>query len=137
MKRWLPRTAADAALRGGAGGDNAAWWSRWFPKTPVVDESEFQDETEPFPGHWREFPRPWPVDAEDTPEVQARLRAALEELPETWREVVLDRDGLHRDPERVREDRDLAPQQERAILNRSRAFLRGRLDALLGGRPQP
>jgi RNA polymerase sigma-70 factor, ECF subfamily len=136
MKRWLPRTAVDAALRGGPRGDKAAWWSRWFPKTPVVDDSEFQDQAEPYPGHWREFPRPWPADVEDTPEAQARLRAAIEELPDTWREVVLDRDGRHRDPSRVRADRDLTAEQERAILNRSRAHLRARLAALFGGRTQ-
>jgi RNA polymerase sigma-70 factor (ECF subfamily) len=136
MKRWMPRTAVDAALRGGTRGDNAAWWSRWFPKTAVVDESEFQDQSEPYPGHWREFPQSWPVHAEDISEAQARLDAELAELPETWREVVLDRDGRQRDPERVRADHDLTPEQERAILNRARAYLRARLVVLFGGRTQ-
>jgi DNA-directed RNA polymerase specialized sigma24 family protein len=61
------------------------------------------------------------------PEVRDALATALEELPATWREVVIARDGLGRDAADVSERLGLTLHQQRAILNRSRARLRERL----------
>lgn len=126
VKRWLPRVAVDAALRG-----TPAWFARWFPRKPVVDDRAFQGENEGYPGHWREFPQAWPRYAMDDPSIQDRLREALDELPETWRGVVMERDGRGASPDAAH---DLTPAQERAVLNRARAHLRQRLADLVEGR---
>jgi RNA polymerase sigma-70 factor, ECF subfamily len=102
-------------------------WRRDLPPATAVDPARFQDETEPYPRHWREFPEPWPADVSTDPDVGASLAAALADLPTTWREVVTETDLLHRDPADVAANLGLDPGQERAIRNRARAVLRERL----------
>jgi DNA-directed RNA polymerase specialized sigma24 family protein len=65
--------------------------------------------------------------------VRDTLAAAIEELPATWREIVIARDALGRDPVDVSAQRGLSPRQQRAILNRARARLRERLAGRLVG----
>jgi RNA polymerase sigma-70 factor (ECF subfamily) len=106
-------------------------WRRVGPSGPV-DDAEFQGPDEPFPDHWRRFPEPWPPGFEHDDAVLRRLRAALGELPSTWRAVVLRRDVEGRTGEDVAAGLGLTVEQQRAILNRARAALRGRLHELLG-----
>lgn len=99
---------------------------------PTVPDSRFQGPSEAYPDHWREFPPPWPpLDPADD-ETRAALDTALQELPDTWREVILARDALARDPADVGRQLDLTPEQERAILNRARTSVRERLAQRLG-----
>jgi RNA polymerase sigma-70 factor, ECF subfamily len=102
-------------------------WRRDFPPATAVDPARFQDVDEPYPRHWREFPEPWPPGATTDPDAAACLADALAELPAPWREVVTGADVQHRDPAEVTAERGLLPEQERAIRNRARAFLRERL----------
>src|SRR5260370_25295180 len=108
-KGWLSRALARMALRGEG--------------RPAVDAAGFEGPEDPFPGHWREFPARWPrIDPAD-PAVRARLRAAVGELPETWQAVVRQRDVRERPPAEVSDDLGLTAAQQRAMLNRARAFL--------------
>jgi RNA polymerase sigma-70 factor (ECF subfamily) len=128
MKLWLQRAARDTALRSEEPRNRfARWTARWFPPTPTVPASRFQGTGEPFPDHWREFPAPWPALDPGDDEMRAALTAALQELPEAWREVLLARDARQRDPAAVSRELELTPEQERAILNRARARVRARL----------
>jgi RNA polymerase sigma-70 factor (ECF subfamily) len=61
------------------------------------------------------------------PELRDALAAAIAELPATWREVVIARDGRGRDAVEVSQHLGLTLRQQRAILNRARARLRERL----------
>ncbi len=61
------------------------------------------------------------------------LAAAIEELPATWREVIVARDALGRDAVDVSAQLGLSPRQQRAVLNRARARLRERLAGRLVG----
>jgi RNA polymerase sigma-70 factor (ECF subfamily) len=128
MKLWLQRAARDTVLRGEEPRNRfARWTARWLPPTPTVPDSRFQATDEPYPDHWREFPAPWPpLDPADD-DTKAALAAALQELPDTWREVILARDARERDPADVSRQLGLTPEQERAILNRARARVRERL----------
>ena len=38
----------------------AAAWAHWFRAKPLVPDEAFQGRNEPYPGHWRRFPEPWP-----------------------------------------------------------------------------
>ena len=128
MRRWLARSVANTSLRGEEPRTRFARQpARWFAPKPAVPESRFQDAGEPFPRHWRRFPEPWVMVGPADPEVRDALATALEELPATWREVVIARDGLGRDAADVSERLGLTLHQQRAILNRSRARLRERL----------
>jgi len=128
MKGWLARAAANTRLRGEEPRTRFARQpARWFAPTPTVPASRFQDAGEPFPRHWRRFPEPWAMVDPADPEVREALAAAIADLPATWREVVIARDGLGRDAVEVSERLGLTLRQQRAILNRARARLRERL----------
>jgi DNA-directed RNA polymerase specialized sigma24 family protein len=105
----------------------ARFTARWLGPTPTVAASRFQDDGEPFPRHWRRFPDPWPAVDPADPEVRGALAAALDELPATWRAVVIARDALDQGAEEVSARLGLTGPQQRAILNRARARLRERL----------
>jgi RNA polymerase sigma-70 factor (ECF subfamily) len=113
----------------------AAAWARRFRARPVIPDAAFQGATEPYPGHWRRFPEPWPAAPAGrpgaevrTPAQQAALDSALARLPELWRRVVTERDVARRDDQQVADDLDLTLDQERDILARARAAVRDRLD---------
>jgi RNA polymerase sigma-70 factor (ECF subfamily) len=118
-KNGLGRLEANAVARGAR-----AWAARWFRPRPVVPDPAFQDESEPYPGHWRSFPQPWA----DTVTAD-QLCDALETLPATWREVLLRHDGPAEGPSPAAVPADLSPTQERDILSQARAALRDALDA--------
>jgi RNA polymerase sigma-70 factor, ECF subfamily len=134
MKGWLARVAANTVLRGEGPRNRLALWSRWFPKTPTVDASRFQDPEEPFPRHWRRFPEPWPTLDPDDPDVHDAVAAAIDDLPRPWREVLMARDGLGSDPTALAEQLGPTPAQQRAMLNRARARVREHLAELFAGR---
>lgn len=128
MRRSLRRAERNTALRSEEPRNRfARWTARWLPPAPTVPDSRFQAVGEPYPDHWREFPPPWPpLDPADD-DTRAALNAALDQLPDTWREVILARDGLGREPADVSRQLELTPAQERAILNHARASIREHL----------
>jgi RNA polymerase sigma-70 factor, ECF subfamily len=133
MKGWLARAVANTVLRGEQPRNRIARWSRWFPITPTVDEARFQGPGEPYPRHWRRFPRPWrPIQPGD-PAVSDTLASGIEDLPRRWREVLVARDVQGHGAVEVSEQQGVTPEQQRAILNRARAVLRERLARRFAG----
>ena len=116
MKAWLARAAATTVLRG-EGRTRIARWARWFRRASPVPDSAFQGSDEPYPGHWRHWPEPWPP--------------ALDELPVMWRAVVHRRDVAGRPSEDVADELGITVEQQRRILTMARAALRDRLADLL------
>jgi RNA polymerase sigma-70 factor, ECF subfamily len=113
----------------------AAGWAQWFRAKPLVPDAAFQDATEPYPGHWRRFPEPWPAAPTGRPSPQARtaeqqmaLDAALTRLPPLWRRVVTAHDVTGRADQQVADELGLTLEQERDILARARAAVRDQLD---------
>jgi RNA polymerase sigma-70 factor (ECF subfamily) len=128
MKPWLQRAARNTALRSEEPRNRfARWTARWLAPTPTIPASRFQAPSEWFPDHWREFPEPWPPLEQGEHETRAVLLAAIEDLPETWRRVILARGSLGRAAPDVNEQSELTAEQERAVLNRARAIVRERL----------
>jgi len=128
MTGWLARAATAAALRGEEPRNRfARWTARWFAPTPTVADSQFQHAGEPYPRHWRRFPARWPTADAADPALSAALADAVDELPATWREVVIARDGLGCDADDVSARLGLTARQQRAILTRARALLRERI----------
>ena len=124
MKISIARMIANLAARGRALGNRFAWWSRWFPPARTVDADRFQGDGDPYPDHWKEFPRPTPAGRAVESEA---LRAALAALPDPWRRVVILRDVEGRPPAEVSAATGLTAEQQRDMLNRARELLRENL----------
>ena len=138
MTGWLARVAATTTLRSEEPRNRfARWVARWRRPTPSVPDSRFQPAGEAYPRHWRRFPEVWPITDGGDRRVVDEVEAGIGELPDTWRDVVVARDVLGRDPAEVARDLGLSSREQRAILNRARAGLRERVARRLspGGRP--
>jgi RNA polymerase sigma-70 factor (ECF subfamily) len=121
VKISIGRMIANLTARGRALGTRFAWWSRWFPPAATVDADRFQGESDPYPDHWKEFPRPWPAGQVGGPDT---LKAALVAMPDPWRRVVILRDVEGRPPAEVWAVTGLTAEQQRDVLNRARELLR-------------
>jgi DNA-directed RNA polymerase specialized sigma24 family protein len=119
VKERVRRVAAAAVTYGRGRLTGRGLWARWFPPARAVDPEAFQSDDEPYPRHWRHDP----ADLTGT----AGLKAALADLPGTWRLVLEGRFRDGRAPEDVAESLDLSVQEEQRIANRALAELRRRL----------
>ena len=96
---------------------------------PTVDPSRFRGSSEPYAGHWREFPASWPPLEQLMPAGEMRLRVAdaLACLPERERVVITLRDVEGRRPAEVCSILNISAREQRLLLHRARAFVRARL----------
>jgi RNA polymerase sigma-70 factor, ECF subfamily len=113
----------------------AAAWAHWFRAKPLVPDAAFQGTNEPYPGHWRRLPEPWPSAPAGEPDADARttqhhaaVEAAFAGLPALWRHIVLARYLARCDDQQVAADLGLTVKQVRDILARARAAVRDELD---------
>lgn len=87
MLQSLLRGGTEASIRGGRPWSRPRRFLRWLPVLEEPPDPRFQGPDEPFPGHWRQLPRPW---TNDDPESRAALlRNGLRTLPDTWRAAAL------------------------------------------------
>jgi RNA polymerase sigma-70 factor, ECF subfamily len=120
----------------------AAAWAHWFRAKPLVPDEAFQGRNEPYPGHWRRFPEPWPGaqggerDAEAQAQHHAAVQAASAGLPALWRRTVLARCVARRGDQRAAADLGLTVKEMRDILARARAAVRDELDRSRTGGPR-
>jgi RNA polymerase sigma-70 factor (ECF subfamily) len=104
--------------------------------TPTVDPARFQGPDEPYPGHWRTFPQAWPTDVEaqvETGELVARINAAIGDLPHRQRIVITMRDVDGYDADDVCAALEISAANQRVLLHRARAAVRGRLEEYFSG----
>jgi RNA polymerase sigma-70 factor (ECF subfamily) len=97
---------------------------------PTVDPRRFQSASDPFPGHWWEAPAVWPAPESGVlgQEVRELLVAALAELPERQRIVIALRDAEGWPSEEVCELLGITAANQRVLLHRARAVVRGKLE---------
>jgi RNA polymerase sigma-70 factor, ECF subfamily len=133
LKTWVYRVLVNTAKRRGIRE------RRIFPLSslateadegPTVDPGRFGGSGDPFPGHWKEFPAPWPSpeQAAIDGELHAHLDAALAALPERQRIVITLRDIEGYDSDEVSSILEISAANQRVLLHRARAFVRGRLE---------
>jgi RNA polymerase sigma-70 factor, ECF subfamily len=132
LKTWVFRILLNKAQRLGGRESRTVPYSSLAAEDegPTVDPSRFQGPNEPFPGHWREWPAPWP-DPEDAVlagELRRRAGAALAELPERQRVVLALRDVEGYDAAEVCSILDITAANQRVLLHRARAHVRRRLE---------
>jgi RNA polymerase sigma-70 factor (ECF subfamily) len=131
VKGWLGRAAAGTTARG-EHGSKVVRWTHWYGRRGPVPDDRFQGLDEPFPGHWRRSPKPWPDGVEVDPRVPNVLDHALDDLPATWRTVARRHTGPPQPGSDAADDLGLSPDQERNLVNEARAALRRRLAEFLG-----
>jgi RNA polymerase sigma-70 factor, ECF subfamily len=139
LKTWVYRILVNTSKRRGAREGRSVPWSS-LPgaedEGPTVDPARFQRAGEPYPGHWREFPAPWPSpSAPPSPEqealaseLRARMAAALAQLPARQRVVITLRDVDGYTSDEVCAILEISAANERVLLHRARAFVRARLE---------
>ena len=134
LRTWVYRILVNAAKRRAAQEGRSLPFSSLSPDAdaPTVDPESFQGRDEPFPGHWRTFPAPWPDEALLTKEVHEVVRQLVDGLPPQQRAVIALRDIEGCSAEETCELLGLTPGNQRVLLHRARAGVRRDLAAYLG-----
>jgi len=134
LRTWVYRIVANIAKRRGVRENRSVPWSSLLPtredEGPTVDPGRFRGAGEPYAGHWREFPARWPSPEQQAlaGEVRAQLAAALAQLPDRQRIVITLRDVEGYGSDEVCSILDVSAANQRVLLHRARAFVRGRLE---------
>jgi RNA polymerase sigma-70 factor, ECF subfamily len=133
LRTWVYRILVNTAKRRGQQEARIVPWEATTDdlETPTVDPARFQGATGPYPGHWREFPSPWPTpeDAALSGEVREVVTAAVSRLPIRQRTVITLRDVDGCTSEEVCEILDITLGHQRVLLHRARASVRAALEA--------
>jgi len=97
---------------------------------PTVDPARFRGPDDPYPGHWKEFPQVWPsVETEfERRDVRSHIEAAVSGLPHRQRVVTTLRDIEGYSSEEVCGILEISAVNQRVLLHRARAAVRGRLE---------
>jgi RNA polymerase sigma-70 factor, ECF subfamily len=103
----------------------------------TVDRGLFRGSAEPYPGHWRIPPARWPTPEASAinAEMRRQLEDALDRLPARQRTVITLRDVEGRPAEEVCQILDITAENQRVLLHRARAAVRGALAAYLAPSP--
>ncbi|ADB32430.1 RNA polymerase, sigma-24 subunit, ECF subfamily [Kribbella flavida DSM 17836] len=127
LRTWVYRILTNTAKRRGSRERRVVPISS--DDGPTVDPSRFQEDG-PFPGHWWEFPPAWPTPEQGVlrHEVQELLTQTLMQLPERQRVVLALRDADGWSSEEVCELLGVTAANQRVLLHRARAFVRGKLE---------
>jgi RNA polymerase sigma-70 factor (ECF subfamily) len=134
LKTWAYRILVNTAKRRGAREGRSIPWSNLAAGEedgPTVDPRRFQRPGEPFPGHWREPPPPWPSPEQGTlaAEVRTHVDAAVTRLPDRQRIVITLRDIEGYSPDEVCTILEITAANQRVLLHRARAAVRAELEA--------
>ena len=134
LKTWVFRILANTAKRRGLRESRTIPWSSLQAgedEGPTVDPTRFRGPGEPYEGHWREFPASWPSPepAVLAGEIRAVVSAALARLPARQCIVITLRDVEGLTSEEVSAMLEITPANQRVLLHRARAFVRGELEA--------
>jgi RNA polymerase sigma-70 factor (ECF subfamily) len=131
LKTWVYRILTNTAKRRGTREHKVVPLSSVdHDSGPTVDPSRFRPPGDPFPGHWWEFPPAWPTPEQGLlgGEVRSRLADALEQLPDRQRIVIVLRDVEGYASEEVCDLLEISQANQRVLLHRARAFVRGKLE---------
>jgi RNA polymerase sigma-70 factor (ECF subfamily) len=132
LRTWTYRILVNIAKTRGVRDSRTVVWSSLGPEDagPTVDPSRFQGPDDPYPGHWRRFPEPWPSPESEvvSREVQRTVEAALAELPHRQRVVITLRDVDGYSSDEVCSILEISAANQRVLLHRARAAVRARLE---------
>ncbi len=97
---------------------------------PAVDADRFQGRRDEYPGHWSRPPSEWDSPVERLAQGEARdvLLEAIADLPPRQRDVITLRDVLGYSADEARNALDVSETNQRVLLHRARAKVRGALE---------
>lgn len=133
VKTWVYRILINTAKRKGAAEHRTLPMSSIDDSGPTVDPARFRGQGDPYPHHWYEFPLPWPSfdEPEQTlldAEFHARVAEAVRRLPDRQAVVITLRDIEGYDSNEVCDLLEISVANQRVLLHRARAFVRGRIE---------
>ena len=130
LQTWVYRILVNIARKRGSREQRTVPWTSLLPDEPTVDPSRFRGPDDQYPGGWRAFPDSWPTTETEVlaHEVRATVAAAIESLPPRQQVVLTLRDIDGHDAAQVCDLLDISMANQRVILHRARAAVRGRLE---------
>jgi RNA polymerase sigma-70 factor, ECF subfamily len=135
LKTWLFRILTNRAkTRGERDGRTVPFSSlagAGEEDEPSVDPDRFLGPDSPHPGAWAAPPRAWPEDEALGRETLGVIEMAIEQLPETQREVIRLRDVEGWSPMEVAEALQITDGNQRVLLHRARSKVRAAVEAYL------
>ena len=141
LKTWVYRILVNTAKNRGVREKRTVPWSGLLPADedhgPTVDPARFQDANGEYPGHWREFPAPWPTPegAVLAGEIRQVIDEVLDTLPARQRTVLTLRDVDGHDSDEVCAMLEISAANQRVLLHRARAAVRARLEIYFAAQP--
>lgn len=135
LKTWVFRILVNTAKTRGVRERRTVPVSSLSPDDgPTVDPARFRGPDDPYPGHWRSFPDPWPTPetGAQQSDVRAVVAEAIGSLPDRQRTVITLRDVQGFDADEVCDLLDISPGNQRVLLHRARAAVRARLELYYG-----
>jgi RNA polymerase sigma-70 factor (ECF subfamily) len=133
LRTWVYRILVNTAKKRGMRESRSVPWSSLVSgdedRGPTLDPSLFRDAGDPYPGHWRSFPREWRSSegAVLAAEVRTQVRTAIDVLPERQRVVITLRDVMGHSSEEVCQMLEISGANQRVLLHRARAAVRQHL----------
>jgi RNA polymerase sigma-70 factor, ECF subfamily len=130
LRTWVYRILVNTAKKRGIRESRTVPWDRLAADEegpgPTLDRSLFRDHDDPYPGHWRSFPRQWrsPEGAMLAEEFRTQVRTAIDVLPERQRVVITLRDVMGHSSEEVCQMLEISGANQRVLLHRARAAVR-------------
>ena len=139
LRTWVYRILINIAKTRGVRDSRTVPLSALAPteedRGPTVDPARFRGADDPYPGHWKVFPAPWPSAESDllSREALGAIQDALAMLPARQRIVITLRDVEGYDCDEVCTLLDITPANQRVLLHRARAAVRLRLADYFAG----
>jgi RNA polymerase sigma-70 factor (ECF subfamily) len=109
------------------------------PGEPAVEPDRFLPADSDWPGHWASFPRHWdevPEERLASAETLAVVRAAIDTLPPSQREVITLRDVEGWSSDEVCNALEISATNQRVLLHRARSKVRRALEEYLANESQ-
>jgi RNA polymerase sigma-70 factor (ECF subfamily) len=131
LQTWVYRILVNIARKRGAREQRTVpWTSLTSYDGPTVDPSRFRGVDDQYPGGWLTFPERWPSTEREVlaHEVRATVAAAIESLPVRQQVVLTLRDIDGQSADDVCALLDISMANQRVLLHRARAAVRGRLE---------
>lgn len=136
LRTWVYRILVNIARKRATREQRTVpWTSLVTDNEQTVDPQRFRGADDQYPGGWRTFPDRWPTTESEVlaHEVRSTVAAAIEGLPIRQQVVLTLRDIDGHDAEDVCALLEISMANQRVLLHRARAAVRGQLDHYFTG----